>query len=337
MDHNFCVSPLLQSLSLEFSQCLPFERSCKLLNAALPAAELSASQSQRLVQYYGSMPEVEAVLRQASSGKPQEEQCSTEQAEEQVLYCQVDGGMLLTDDGYKETKVGRLFRAQALKLVSSQEEQVDKRMKIEQSDYLAHLGNCKEFTARFDGLIKSHLEAGPEQVLLIITDGAPWIESWHQEEYPEAVTILDFYHAIKHLADFAVMAFSSPARRSEWLEQRKGEIRKGKLDDAIGAIDDKATGRRASIKEAAARLIAYYENNRYRMKYDEYRAKGYCIGSGAIESAISTVVQQRCKLVGQRWTDRVTAVLNLRALHMSAKKDKLVEIINQKMGLAFAA
>ena len=50
------------------------------------------------------------------------------------------------------------------------------------------------------------------------------------------------------------------------------------------------------------------------MKYPEYRAKsmskGYCIGNGAIESAISTV----CKLVGQRWTKRVAAVLNIRAV-----------------------
>ncbi|TXB67891.1 hypothetical protein [Phaeodactylibacter luteus] len=67
------------------------------------------------------------------------------------------------------------------------------------------------------------------------------------------------------------------------------------------------------------------------MKYDEYRKAGYCIDSGAIESAISTVVQQRCKLVGQRWTQSVTAVLNLRAAFKSGKQDGIRRIINAQM------
>jgi len=65
--------------------------------------------------------------------------------------------------------------------------------------------------------------------------------------------------------------------------------------------------------------------------------KGFCIGSGAIESAISTVVQQRCKLVGQRWTKRVTAVLNIRAVFKSSKKAELRKLICAQMGLKTAA
>ncbi len=73
------------------------------------------------------------------------------------------------------------------------------------------------------------------------------------------------------------------------------------------------------------------------MKYHEYLAAGYCIGSGAIESAISTLVQQRCKLVGQRWTKGLNAVLNMRAVFKSHKRDSLRNVIALKMGLAQAA
>ena len=73
------------------------------------------------------------------------------------------------------------------------------------------------------------------------------------------------------------------------------------------------------------------------MKYNEYRDAGYCIGSGAIESAIGTVVQQRCILVGQRWTKRVISVLNIRAIFKSGKREKLRAIINQEMGASEAA
>ncbi|MCC5946153.1 MAG: hypothetical protein JJT94_14580 [Bernardetiaceae bacterium] len=46
----------------------------------------------------------------------------------------------------------------------------------------------------------------------------------------------------------------------------------------------------------------YFKKNRYRMDYAQYLAKGWCIGSGAIESAHRTLIQERMKLSGQRTT-----------------------------------
>ena len=48
--------------------------------------------------------------------------------------------------------------------------------------------------------------------------------------------------------------------------------------------------------------------------------KGWCIGSGAVESACKTVVGQRLKLAGMRWgEDGAHAVCHLRALYRSEK------------------
>ena len=168
-------------------------------------------------------------------------------------------------------------------------------------------------------------------------DGAEWIANWLLTEYPTAIVILDFYHALEHLADFATLIFTSDTNRSDWIECRTKELLDGQIDEIIAAIKAKMAGRRDAIVNKAEQLIAYYEKNRYRMKYDEYRVAGYCIGSGAIESAISTVVQQRCKLVGQRWTERVTAVLNIRAIFKSGKREKLRSLINSQMGYAKAS
>ena len=173
--------------------------------------------------------------------------------------------------------------------------------------------------------------------MVAISDGAEWIANWLLTEYPAAIVILDFYHALEHLADFATSVFSSQTNRSDWIEECKKELLDGQLDQVIAAVKEKMSGRRKSIIDKANLLIAYYEKNRYRMKYDEYRKAGYCIGSGAIESAISTLVQQRCKLVGQRWTKKVTAVLNIRAVFKSGKRDKLRSLINRQMGYAHAA
>ena len=51
-----------------------------------------------------------------------------------------------------------------------------------------------------------------------------------------------------------------------------------------------------------------------KIKYPEYRAKGYFVGSGAIESANKVIVQRRLKQSGMRWSvSGAQAVLTLRA------------------------
>lgn len=74
-------------------------------------------------------------------------------------------------------------------------------MKLDKSDYLAHLGPCQEFTDRFERLLNAHLELAPEgSELVLISDGAEWIAGWQKRAYPGATMILDFYHAVEHLA-----------------------------------------------------------------------------------------------------------------------------------------
>jgi hypothetical protein len=56
------------------------------------------------------------------------------------------------------------------------------------------------------------------------------------------------------------------------------------------------------------------------MEDREYLAKGWCITSGAVESACKTVVGQRLELAGMRWCeDGAHAVCHLRALYRSEK------------------
>jgi hypothetical protein len=65
----------------------------------------------------------------------------------------------------------------------------------------------------------------------------------------------------------------------------------------------------------------YYEKNAYRMNYRYYREQGWCIGSGAIEAAHRTLIQQRMKLSGQRWSPKgAKTLLKLRVAFKSNKK-----------------
>lgn len=336
--HSFAISPLLQSHVLEFANDQPFERGMTLLQTALPRVKVGSSQSQRLMQHFGNLEQTEAILNTpGSSFQPAESSAKEADTSDAVLYVQVDGGHLRTDEGYRETKVGRIFASRHRIKKSTDDEQVRRRMELTASDYLAHLGPHTEFCGRFDALLGNHRKQAPGMQMVAISDGAEWIAGWLAAKYPHAVTILDFYHAVEHLSEFATLAFSDQPARNEWIELRKEELLTGRLEQAMEAIKEETTKLGDTIAKKGEQLLKYYEKNRYRMKYHEYRAKGYCIGSGAIESAISTLVQQRCKLVGQRWTGRVSAVLNIRAVLKSGKRTELRKLICTQMGTANAA
>ena len=74
--------------------------------------------------------------------------------------------------------------------------------------------------------------------------------------------------------------------------------------------------RTAAKRTAVADLERYLTTNRARMRYQTFRAAGYAIGSGAVESAVSYVVQQRMKRVGMHWrAPGADAMLALRSIY----------------------
>jgi hypothetical protein len=65
-------------------------------------------------------------------------------------------------------------------------------------------------------------------------------------------------------------------------------------------------------------VITYFRNQAHRMDYPTYEANGWFIGSGAMESACKTVVGQRLKGSGMRWSEKgAHAVCHVRALYRS--------------------
>lgn len=60
-------------------------------------------------------------------------------------------------------------------------------------------------------------------------------------------------------------------------------------------------------------VMGYYQRNRHRMQYSQFRERGLQIGSGPMEAAHRTVVQCRMKRSGQRLCEQgAQAMLNLR-------------------------
>jgi hypothetical protein len=155
-----------------------------------------------------------------------------------------------------------------------------------------------------------------------LSDGGIGLEERLQENFPRVeVIILDFFHPAERLTGLARLLYPQAEDQAadqacQWRQLLKAEG--GAVLAAV--LRESDWPRRAGLSEAVAELIAYLERQAHRMEYPEYLARGWCIGSGAVESACKTVVGQRLKLAGMRWGEAGShAVCHLRALYRSEK------------------
>ena len=132
--------------------------------------------------------------------------------------------------------------------------------------------------------------------LVFVCDGAAWIWNLIATHYPQAAQIVDWYHAADHLHRVAHAAFNQTTPRERWLERTTADLWEGRVANVIQACADLGP----SCAEAQD-AMTYFTNNRARMRYDQYRAAGYLIGSGTVESSCKQIVTQRLKCAGAQW------------------------------------
>lgn len=280
--------------------------------------QLSAVQIWRVADCYGKAMEVHNT--QAPT------RCLTPPRPDQMLYVEADGSMILTrnGNGWKEVKLGRIFKS------SDCLHPDGKAGWVSNSQYMALLGNSTAFIQGMDRLLEDYGQ--PHRKMIFITDGAPWLRDWIEQRYPQAISILDYYHASEHLHEFSTVCFkndSDPQAAPAWIDTQKGLLLSSSLEQVLKNIAQAAAGAATgACLEAAASLISYYKSNRDRMDYAFYSKVGCgLIGSGAIESGHRTVIQQRMKRSGQRWSEAgAQHMLNLRVVRKNKQWTKVIEL-----------
>lgn len=167
------------------TQELPYARAHEVAEEFL-GKTVSQSSLYRLTQYYGQ------VIEPAVAQPP-----PAVDADDKVVYALADGLMLLFEEGYKETKLGRIFARN--KLTASAV--IDRGGQISQSDYVAHAGSWSAFWVIWQVHLTALVAQGKQ--LVFISDGVVWLHKQLKELYPQAVMILDIYHVMHHLAQAA--------------------------------------------------------------------------------------------------------------------------------------
>jgi hypothetical protein len=160
--------------------------------------------------------------------------------------------------------------------------------------------------------------------LLAVTDGGNGLEEALQRHLAENLrTILDWYHAVEHLCDFAKQWHARDHEAcTQWQEQAKGILYEQGGEALLTFLQGIVLppGTSAEVHEELRKLIGYFENNRHRTDYPTYRQNGWDIGSGPTEAGCK-IIGERLKGSGMRWVeDGAATVAALRALYVSGGK-----------------
>jgi hypothetical protein len=147
-----------------------------------------------------------------------------------------------------------------------------------------------------------------------VADGAEWIQSLWAYHCPQAVRILDFAHVVEHLGVIAGSVWGEGSRAAAaWVAV---EARILKQHGPAWLLDEvRGLALAAPDNEHVQRELAYLEKRAAHLDYPAFRAAGWPLGSGVIESANKVVVEARLKGAGMRWgREQVNPLLGLRTV-----------------------
>jgi hypothetical protein len=222
---------------------------------------------------------------------------------EERLYVALDAVKVHTeerqtaeDDGWRDLKVGAWFRTAA---PPPEQPQEDWDIQAQDLTYFCDFAEAKTF-GQLLWATGVQREALRTRELVFLGDGAEWIWNLAQEHFPQAVQIVDWFHAAEHLGVVAKAVFKEHAAQEAWLATMREFLWQGEVHEVMQTCA--ALAERGPGAEEARQAATYFRNHGQRMDYAAYRAKGYQIGSGTIESACKQLGLQRMKVPGATWS-----------------------------------
>lgn len=269
----------------------------------------------------------------------------------EVQYFQTDGGQTpliekldeLEEDGqfcnkeetdekkkknkkkYRETKLGLFFTNDDVHKNDKKNKITNKKFSVSIRHGLNHFIQATKKRAEIIGALQAN-------ITVFISDGAEWCKTVQSEVFPNAIRILDWYHANEHLWETAIKLFGDKNQEAYtlWAKPIEELLWAGKIDDALKMIRETIESTKKQTTDLW-NLYNYYNKNKDAMKYKEFRDLGFFIGSGAIESAVKYIMTSRFKLTGCAWRrDNAEALMWLRAKYFENNWDSFWNNMNYR-------
>jgi hypothetical protein len=229
-----------------------------------------------------------------------------------------DGTMIrLREEGWKEVKMSAISQVEVQPPAAKQGSSVPQsgsdsrqpRLSRREGDPQVHLMAHSYCAGLWDAdelgrhLYAEALRRGIDQVqrLSSVNDGAPWIERITLTNFPEAVQIVDWSHASGRLWAVGQAVYGQGSDRTKaWVEANLDALWTGQGWTVVGALRALHL-EQSSVPDEVRQASGYFESNLARMRYEQFRAQGYPIGSGTVESGGKNVVHLRMRRPGRGW------------------------------------
>ncbi len=164
------------------------------------------------------------------------------------------------------------------------------------------------------------------QKVIVLGDGGPWIWGIATLHFPFATQIVDLYHAREHLADLGKIVYGPGSEKArQWTAARKTQLDEGDVEALVTSLK-RLRPRERKICEEVRKAIDYFQTNKERMRYAEFRRQGLFVGSGVVEAGCKTLIGLRLKQSGMRWTVAgANAIIALRCCQLSGRWEEFWE------------
>jgi hypothetical protein len=283
-------SPGVRRLACRFGGRLPFAEAAASLTEATAVIRLSASTVRTITEAVGA--QREAALAGERDAAWREGLPLARATPPTRLYVAMDGVRILGTDGTgHEVKVGVVVPVQ----------QRAGREWRGRASYAAGLESAALFGPRLALEAQRRGLEGAARIA-VLGDGAAWIWGLAAEHFPTAVHIVDWFHASERVWALGRALYGAETpETAAWVEAQLGRLAQGQAATLAAEWQTLPCPGEATV--VRDEQVTYFTNQASRMAYDRFRADGWDIGSGMVESACKHLIAAREKGAGMRWSE----------------------------------
>jgi len=319
------VSPGLARVVARTAVDATFTPAAEQVREAL-GATLSDETARRLAERIGAAAEAQtqAAITRARQGQPVWADAEIERAEDTtILVVEVDGVLVHQEAGWHEMKVGTL--APLGPGVRTDPTHGRATLTWGSASYGVGGEDAEACWWRvYVEALRRGLGTPAVRTVVVRGDGAHWI--WDRARAfvglpgVEVVEIVDIYHAYGYLWAVGNALYGAGSlRAAAWVEPLKDQLYLHGAAPILAALAALAPTTEEALS-AITDAQTYVTRNVARMDYPRFVARQLPIGSGAVESACTCLVEARLTQAGMRWgVPGSQAIASLRAVQRSGR------------------
>lgn len=204
---------------------------------------------------------------------------------------------------------------------------------------IASMKNSKQFGHQMEREAKRRrFDEAPRKAY--VADGLTCNWTIHAEHFNDYTAILDFTHAVTYLFTASSLCFGKTDAAWKVYQEWMRKVWQGNVGMVIAELKSHQArvgtppedAEEDDPREQLRRVIGYLDNNKDRMRYDEYRMLGLPTTSAWMESAVKEM-NYRTKGTEMFWNNPTgaEAILQIRAAALS-DDDRLVRLLSHRPG-----